>query len=90
MWWRDGGAEGAGWFVADFLDGIAPALRASGNLARAVELYVRHQVGGKIDGAAIRLVIFQGELVGSGINLAEVIDAGVGGVAVRSNVESAN
>ena len=68
-------AERASWFIADFFEGIHTTLRTRRNFAVLVELDVRRQVGGKVDGFTIGLAIFQGEFLGGNINLAKVVDA---------------
>lgn len=55
---RDRGADGACRTVANFLDGINTALRATTNLARAVELDVRRQIVWKINGRAVGQMMF--------------------------------
>ena len=71
----DGIAERTSRRITNFFDGINATSRTSGNLALAVEFDVRRQVVGILNGFAVGLVVFQGELVGGGINLAKVIDA---------------
>ena len=77
----DGIAQRANRYAAAPLDMIAAAGRTRGNFALAVELDVGRQIIWKADGFAIGLVIFQSELVGGRINLAHIIDAGVGGAS---------
>ena len=80
--WIDGGAERTSWCIAHFLDGINAALRTWLNFASLVELDVRRQIVGKIDGFTIGLASFQRELIGRGINLAKMIDTAIGRTGV--------
>ena len=77
MPWNDVGADRASGRFANSLDGVAAAIRASGNVAGTIELDIRREVIGKIDGRPVGQLMFQGELVGRRINLPEVVDAGV-------------
>ena len=70
----DGDAEGTRRRLADFADVINTAGGTGGNFPSTVQLDVRCQVIGEIDGFAISLMIFQNELIRGGIYLAEVID----------------
>ena len=62
----------------------------------AVQFDVRRQVVGKTDGLTIGLALLQGELIGGGINLTEVVDASIGsrcecsGVEIRQENEQEN
>jgi hypothetical protein len=74
----DGGAERTNRRITNFFDDINATARTFGNLALTVKLDVRRQVVGILNGFTICLVIFQSELVRSGINLAEVVETAVG------------
>ena len=82
---RDGGAERTSWTLANSPDVINAAGRTSGNFSFAVEFDVGRQVVGKIDAVAIGQVIFQCELIRGSINLAKVVNAGIGWAGVRSS-----
>ena len=71
-------AQGAGRVRADLGNVIAATRRTSRQAARRVQLDVRRQVGGQRDGCTGLFALFQRELVGRRVNLAEVVDAGVG------------
>ena len=78
----DSGAERTDRCIAHFLDGINAAFRARRNFAGPVELDVRRQIVGEIDGFTIGLASFQRELIGCGINLAKMIDTAIGRTGV--------
>lgn len=69
--------ERTGRSVADSFDGINAALRTWWDFAVFGELDVGRQIIGKVDGFAILFVFLQGELIGCGINLTQVVDAGI-------------
>lgn len=79
---RDGGAERAGWNFTNSTDVIFAALRTRWNISFAIQLDVRRQVAGKIDRRVIGQIVFQGKLICGGINLAEVVDAGIRGTCM--------
>lgn len=74
----DGGAEGAGRSVPDAGEVIGAARGAGRDFAFFVEPNVGSEVVGEMDGGAVGETIFQGEFVRGGVELAEVINAGVG------------
>lgn len=75
MGWCDGSAERASWLLANFFDGINAAGWTWSDSAVFVEFDVRSQVVWKINEVAISQMMFQSKLIGSGINLTEVVDA---------------
>ena len=77
--WCNCGAEGAFRSLPNPPNKITPTLRTAGNFPRLVELDVGRQVIREMDGGAVGQTTFQSELIRSGINLAEIIDAGIGG-----------
>ena len=74
----DGGAERAGRRLANFGDVISATGRTWCNFAISVQLDVGRQVIGKIDRCAIGQMIHQCELICCGVNLTQVVDAGIG------------
>src|ERR1019366_1095882 len=58
--------------------GIGAVRRTTGNAADGIQLDVGRQVARIGDGGAVDFVLFQRELVGRRVNLAEVVDARVG------------
>jgi len=74
----NGGAKRTSWNIADFFDAVHATFRARRNFAVFVELDVRCQVVGIVDGFAVCLAVFQSKLIRSGINLAKIIDATIG------------
>jgi hypothetical protein len=72
------GAERAGRLRANTAIGISAASRAGRKTAGRVQLDVRRQVVREGDGLAGGFLLFECELVGRRVNLAEVVDAGVG------------
>ena len=58
--------------------GVGTTSRTARNLAERIQLDVRGQVRGHGDGGTRGPVVFQRELVGRRVNLAEVVDTGVG------------
>ena len=62
---------------ADIAAGIGAARRTRRHAVRGVQLDVGRQVGRIGDGITGLLALFQRELVGRRINLAEVVDAGI-------------
>jgi len=72
----DSGAERTGWNLSDFFDGINTSRWAGGDFTLAIELDVRRQVVGIVDGVAVCLAVFQSKLIRSSINLAQIVDAG--------------
>ena len=77
MGWHDVGAERTSWRLANSSNVINTAGRTRWNYSFAVEFDVGRQVAGEIDAVAVGQVMLQGELIRSGINLAEVVNAGV-------------
>src|ERR1017187_57888 len=74
-----GVVKGAGRRVADRERGcIAAARRTTRNGAHRIQLDIGREVGRPNDGVTAGPVRFQRELVGRRVNLAEVVDAGVG------------
>ena len=71
-------AQRAGRVRADSGTGIGATGRARRHTARRVQLDVGRQVGRIGDGVSRLLALFQRELVGRRVNLAEVVDAGIG------------
>ena len=57
---------------------VATTAGTSGNFPCAVELDIRREVVGKMNGFTVGLALFQSKLVRSGINLTKVVDASVG------------
>ena len=74
---RDVSAQRTGRRVADVFQSIMVAVRALWNFSGAVELDIGRQVVREVNGIAFHLVVLQGKLVGRGIHLAQVVDAGV-------------
>ena len=58
--------------------GVSATSRATRNAAGSVQLDVGREVGAQGDGVTGFFLVFQGELIRSGINLAEVVDARIG------------
>ena len=77
----DGGAERAGRNITNFFNDINSAGWTGWNFAIFVELDVRRQVAGIVDGFAVCLAVFQSKLIRSGINLTEIVDASIGRAA---------
>ena len=73
----DGGAERTGRSIANFLDGINATLRTRWDFTVFVELDVGRQVVGEIDFISGFQILFQSELISCGVNLAQVVDAGI-------------
>ena len=71
-------AQRAGRVRADRRDGITAARRARGQTARRVQLDVGRQINGQRDAVTGLFALFQRELVGRRVNLAEVVDASIG------------
>lgn len=67
-------AERAGWGLADSCNVISAAGGTRWNFPGAVQFDVRRQVVREMNSLAVGQALFQSELVGGGINLAEVID----------------
>jgi hypothetical protein len=59
-------------------------LRTAGDFSLAVEFDVGRQVFGEIDGFAVGFTVLQCELIGSGVNLPEVVDAGIAATCAAS------
>ena len=78
MFRGDRGAERAGRAVTNGAVGIATTSGARGNTAGGVQLDVGGEVTGIIDRGTSGFTGFQGEFIGGGINLAEVVDASIG------------
>ena len=57
---------------------VAAAGRAAGNGTSRVQLDVRRHVSRIVDGRARGFLVFQRELVGRRVNLAQVVDAAIG------------
>jgi len=57
---------------------IGAAGRARRDAAGRVQLDVRRQVAGKVDGGARGFAFFQRKLIGRGVDLAEVVDTAIG------------
>ena len=76
---NDAGAERASWSFADSADVIKTTRRTRRNFAVFVQLDVRRQIVWKINFVIVGQMMFQSKLIRSGINLAEVVDAGVRG-----------
>jgi hypothetical protein len=74
---RDGRAKRTSRRLADFFDRVSAALRASRNFSGAVKFDVGRQVVGKIDTVAIGQTVLQSELIGSGVYLTKIVDAGI-------------
>ena len=77
MWWIER-AQRAGRIRADHAQGIGAARRTRRQTARRIQLDVGRQVGGQGDQRPGGLAFFQRELVGRRVQLAEVVDAGIG------------
>jgi len=77
MRWCDRGAEWAGWGISNPADVVNSSHRTGGHFIRAGELDVRGQIVREINGFTVGLVIFQGELIRTSVNLTKIIDAGV-------------
>ena len=71
-------AQRTGRVRADLREGIRAASRTRRNALVRVQLDIGRQVGGQHDGRTGRFALFQRELVGCRVNLAQVVDAGVG------------
>ena len=82
--WHNVGAERTSWSLANSSNVINAAGWTAVNFTFTVELDVRRQVVGKVDDFAIGLVPLKSKLICGGINLAKVVDAGVGGTAVSA------
>ena len=78
MRWRDRAAERAGRRGADHSAGVGATSRAGRNFAGGVQLDIGRQVGAQSYGGPGCLASFESELIGRPVNLAEVVDAGVG------------
>ena len=81
---RDIGAERAGRFVANFFKSIKATGRTWWNFPVTVQFDIIGKVVRKVDGVAVCLAMFQRELIGSGINLAHIVDASIGRTGARS------
>ena len=68
------GAEGTGWFIANLFKSISSARRTRWNFAKSVQFDVIGKIVWIVDGIAIGQVMFQSELIGGGVDLAEVAD----------------
>ena len=73
----DGGAKRASRRIADFFNAVNTAIRTWRNFAVAVELDVRRQVVGIVDGFTIGLAFLQSELLGRAVNLTKIVDTGI-------------
>ena len=71
-------AERAGRSIAHCRAGVAATGRARRDDARRIQLDVGRQIRGQRDRIRRLLTLFQRELVGRRVNLAEVVDTGVG------------
>ena len=74
----DRGAERARRCGANRTVSVGTTSGARRNAASGVELDVRGQVTGIVDGSAGGLAVFKGEFIGGSIDLAQVIDASIG------------
>lgn len=77
MGWRDRGSKRTGWGLSHPADVVNATHRTGRHFSRAGELDEGCQVVREIDGFTVGLVIFQCELISGGVNLSEIIDAGV-------------
>ncbi len=75
---RDIAAERAGRSRTNNRAGVAAVSRATGDAAGSIQLDIGRQVRVHRDAGAGGLALFQSELVGRRINLAEVVDTGIG------------
>ena len=73
----NGAAQGTNRLLPNFSNVINAASGTRWDFSRAVEFDVGREVVGEIDASAIRFALFQRELIGSGIKLAKIIDAGI-------------
>ena len=72
------GAQRASRRGANRSERVRTSGRARGDVASGVQLDVRREVGGQHNRITGLFALFQGELVGRRVNLAEVVDASVG------------
>ena len=75
----NGAAQRASWCLPYFFNVISAAGWTGRNFPGAGELDEICQVIWEPDGVTIGQAIFQGKRIGGGINLAEIVNAGVGG-----------
>ena len=87
---RNGAAQGAKRLLPNFSNLISAAGGTGRNFPRAVEFDVGRQVVRKVNAVTICQVVLQGELIGGGVNLAEVVNAGIRNRSRRATVEVGN
>jgi len=74
----DRGAQVTGRIVSDCGTSISATRRTRRNFAGRVQFDIRRQVTGIGDGVTRCFALFDGELLGRGVNLPQVVDARIG------------
>ena len=74
----DSVAQRASWFITDLFKSINSTRRTRRNFAVFVQYDVIGKIIWKVDSVAIGQVMFQSILIRGSINLAKVVDAGIG------------